>query len=238
MLDTLLHSIAAAVFQPTAVSQSTPAVIAVAVAVAALLVIPRGVWTYSGLVVTVIHELGHGFAGLLTGRRVVGIRISADHAGLTTSKGTRASAPFSTFFGYPAPAIYGACLVIAAIFGRGGTALGVSLAILLISLVFMRGALTCATVVVTLLAGLAVLAWCPGEWLTGIIGGIGVYVLIGSLRGFSNVLRAHLRGRTGDSDAALLGQTTGVPAVIWLFFMAVVIAGSFAAAGWAVSTIL
>lgn len=234
----ILERICAASLQPTPVDESAAFAVGLAAVVAALLVLPRAVWAYSGLVVTVVHELGHGLAGLLTGRRVVGIRISGDHAGLTTSTGTRASAPFSTFFGYPAPAIYGAALVAAALWGRAGSALALSLLVLVVSLVFMRGALTWLTVLIVLALGIGALGWLPGAWLSSVVGGVGAYFLVGSLRGFGNVLRAHARGRTGDSDAALMARATGVPAAVWLLLMALVIAACIAAAGWAFASIV
>ena len=231
-----LHSVFDTVIAKTSVDASSLVVVGIAAAIALVLVVPRAVWAYSGLVVTVVHELGHGLAGLLIGRRVLGIRISADHAGLTTTKGTGASAPFSTFFGYPAPAMFGAALVAASLWGRAGTALGVSLLLLLVSLVFFRGALTWVTALICLAGGIGLLGWTPGKWLSGVVGGIGAYFLLGSLRGFGNVLRAHATGRTDASDAAILARSTRVPAGVWLFLMALVIAASFAAAAWAITT--
>ena len=54
---------------------------------AAALSIPNATWRYFGLFSTVVHELGHAFAALMTGRRVTGIRLNFDHSGLTTSFG-------------------------------------------------------------------------------------------------------------------------------------------------------
>ena len=88
---------------PTGLPDSPQLLVGTALALALLLVVPGAVWRLTGIVVTIVHELGHGCAGLLTGRRAVAIRLSPDHSGLTTSHGRAASVPWTTFWGYPAP---------------------------------------------------------------------------------------------------------------------------------------
>ena len=46
---------------------------------AAGLCLPRRIWRWFGLVVTVVHELGHALAELVVGRRVMKIRIEGEH---------------------------------------------------------------------------------------------------------------------------------------------------------------
>ncbi|WP_291280250.1 M50 family metallopeptidase [Galactobacter sp.] len=211
---------------------------AIALILAAALVFVPGVWRFSGLVVTVVHELGHGFAGLLRGRRSVAISVRTDHSGQTVSRGTAGSAPFSTFCGYPAPAIYGLLLVWAALSQRAGLALVISGALLLVSLIFMRGWLAwlLSIAVVALSAWLAL--YTPDEWLGYVVGGIGIFFLLGALRGFGNLTRAHARGDRTQSDAAVLASITRAPAGLWLFLMGVVILGCLAAAAWLLWTTL
>ena len=99
-----------------------------------------------GLVVTVVHELGHALAGLTTGRRVLRIRIEADHSGVTHTFGTSASAVWSTFWGYPFPAVVGAVWAAGAGAGRWPLVAAASAAVLVISLIVMRGWLSwCVT---------------------------------------------------------------------------------------------
>ncbi|MGO2634004.1 MAG: M50 family metallopeptidase [Galactobacter sp.] len=205
---------------------------AITLLVAAALVFVPGAWRFSGLVVTVVHELGHGFAGLLRGRRSVAISVRSDHSGQTVSRGTAGSAPFSTFCGYPAPALYGLLLVWAALEQRAGLALVISGAVLLVSLIFMRGWLAwlLSIAVVALSAWLALFT--PDEWLGYVVCGLGVFFLLGGLRGFGNLTRAHTRGDRSQSDAAILASITRAPAGVWLFLMGVVILGCAATAGW------
>ena len=50
-------------------------------ACAVVLSIPRITWRWFGLYVTFVHELGHAYAALMTGRFVHGLRIGLDHSG-------------------------------------------------------------------------------------------------------------------------------------------------------------
>lgn len=63
--------------------------LAVIVLVAVVLTVPRRSWRIFGLFVTVVHELGHAAAALLTLQRVTGITLRLDHSGTTTSLGRR-----------------------------------------------------------------------------------------------------------------------------------------------------
>jgi hypothetical protein len=200
--------------------------------VAAVLVFLPGIWRFSGLVVTVVHELGHGFAGLLRGRRSVAISVRSDHSGQTMSRGTAQSAPFSTFCGYPAPAVYGLLLVWAALEQRAGLALVISGALLLVSLIFMRGWLAWALSLAVVALSAVLALYTPDAWLGYVVGGIGVFFLLGALRGFGNLTGAHARGDRSQSDAAILASITRAPAGVWLFLMGVVILACEAGAAW------
>lgn len=210
----------------------------VALLVACALVFAPRIWRVTGLAVTVVHELGHGFTGLLRGRRAVAISISADHSGLTRSKGTAGSAPFSTFWGYPAPAIYGLLLVVASLYRHAGLALVVSGALLLVSLIFMRGWLAWALSIAVVLLAAVLAVVVPAEALGYVVAGIGLFFLAGALRGFGNLLAAHARGDRASSDAAIMARGTGAPAWLWLILMGLVILVCVAGALWLLWSIL
>lgn len=196
-------------------------------AVAALaLSLPRATWRWFGLVVTVVHELGHALAGLITGRRVMTIRIEADHSGVTHSMGRGASAMWSTFWGYPFPAVIGAGWTAAVGAGYWPLAAVLSAVVLVVSLVVLRGWLSWFVTTTTAVL-LLVLAWqevAIGRWF---MLAVGAALWVGAVRAWVNLTRQHLRaGRRGlaNSDATLLAEGTGVAAVLWLLLFLGVIA--------------
>lgn len=217
---------------PTGLPDSPQLLVGTALALALLLVVPGAVWRLTGIVVTIVHELGHGFAGLLTGRRAVAIRLSPDHSGLTTSHGRAASVPWTTFWGYPAPAVLGAALVMSGLAGRGATALLVCAAVLAVSLVFMRGILAWLAVPLTAAVLLGLLGFAPDPWLTSAAVGLGVFLVCGAVRALANLTRLHARGRTHGSDAAILARETRVPGAVWLTLMWLVALACAAGSGW------
>lgn len=195
--------------------------------------VPRASWRFFGLFVTVVHELGHAFAALMTGQIIKGIHLRFDQSGAmhSLSRGTAGTA-WSGFWGYPAPAVVGAALVWAAPNGFSALALSISAILFLLTLLFIRNvqgvviALACA-------AASELLVWyAPPEFLGHLTMGIGIALLVGAVRDWLNVLGVHTRRRQqlGTSDAFILSRRTGVPAVVWLAGFALVIAGSALAA--------
>src|SRR4249920_464560 len=95
-----------------------PVVVVVAAVIAGALVLPRAIWPYTRMLVTITHEGAHGVAAFLTGRRLRGIRLHSDTSGLTVSSG-RASGPGMVTMllaGYLGPGVVGmfaAALLIA-----------------------------------------------------------------------------------------------------------------------------
>lgn len=209
------------------------------------LCLPRGTWRWFGLVVTVVHELGHALAGLVAGRRVMTIRIEADHSGVTHTFGTGPTAAWSTFWGYPFPAVVGALWAGAVGAGLWPLAAVVSAAVLIASLIVMRGWLSWAVTGSTA-ALLALLAWtdaAPGRWL---LLAAGTALWIGSLRVWWLLARRHVGGALSrrtqrdhpqglPSDAVALARATGVPAILWIAaFLAVILAsGALVLLSWA-----
>lgn len=196
---------------------------------AALLCIPRVTWQFFGLFITLVHELGHAFAALLTGRVLSGIRVHRNQSGTTHSSGRGGfSGVFSGFFGYPAPAIVGAALVWCVFSGYTAIALVVGGVITVLTLIFIRNLFGVLVVLVS--AAVSVLLWL---YATPDVQGyallvIGTALLVGGTRAYFNVVSVHTSRRTElrSSDAYLLYQRTRVPSPVWLFLFAVVIAAS------------
>jgi hypothetical protein len=211
-----------------------PMVVALIVLGAVALSIPKVTWRYFGLFVTVVHELGHAFAGLMTGRVITGIKLNKDQSGTTHSIGRPGlGAVWSGFWGYPAPAVVGAALVWAAINGWSSAALSAGTIVLVLTLLFIRNfygvliMLGCA-------AASWVLAWyAPGVLLGYITLSLGIALLVGGIRDWLNVVSVHFvrRNELASSDAYILFRQTMVPSPVWLlgFGGVVVYAALFAA---------
>lgn len=202
----------------------TPGLVAI-VLVAVVLSVPRRSWRFFGLFVTVVHELGHAAAALLTLQRVTGITLRLDHSGTTTSmvrRGWRAA--FTTFWGYPVPAVVGAVLVRCAAYGWASAALSVGALVMIAALVLIRNLQG-----VLILGGSAavslVLVWFGGAASAGhACLALGLALLVGSCRDWVKVVRVHVRRRNlASSDAYLLQGSTRLPSPLWLGLFALAI---------------
>ena len=197
--------------------------------VAALLSIPRVTWQWFGLFATLVHELGHAIAAILSGRVVKGIRIRRDHSGdaMSTGRGGFATV-LSGVFGYPAPAIVGAAQLWSVFNGYTAAALLIGGVVLVLTVLVIRNAF--GIVVVLASAGVAALLW---FYATPEVQGyallvLGVALLVGSVRGLLTVISVHTsrRDQLRTSDAYLLYKRTHVPSPVWLAVFAVLIGGS------------
>jgi hypothetical protein len=208
-------------------------VVILVLAAAAALSIPRLTWQYFGVFTTLVHELGHAFAALLTGRRLTGIRIHRNHGGSAESLGRGGfSAVFSGFFGYPTPAMVGAALLWCVFNGYTATALLVGTVIIVGTLLFIRNAFGLLAVVLSAVVSGLLWYFAPADVQAYALLVIGCALLVGAVRAFFGVVAVHTRRRTAlsTSDAYLLYRRTHVPSPVWLFLFAVVIAGSLAIA--------
>lgn len=220
----------AAGFQHGTPLDASGTVLALILAAAIAVSVPRATWRYFGLFVTVVHELGHAFAALMTGQLVKGIHLRFDHSGTmySVSRG-RASGAWSGFWGYPAPAAVGAALVWAALNGWSGFALSVSAVLFLITLLFIRN-FQGAVIAVACAAAASLLVWyAPAIFVGWFTLAIGIALLVGSVRDWLNVLSVHTRRRNelASSDAFILSRRTGIPSALWLTGFAVVIGASW-----------
>ena len=204
---------------------STPVLLAIVLG-AAVLSIPRLTWQWFGLFTTLVHELGHAVAALLTGRVVHGIRIRRNHSGEALSSGAGGfGITVSGVFGYPAPAIVGAAQLWSVLNGYTAIALFAGGIVLVLTLVVIRNLF--GVLVVAASAGVSALLWfyaTPDQQGYALLV-IGVALLVGSVRGLGTVIGVHVRRRDQlqTSDAYLLYRRTGVPSPVWLALFAVII---------------
>ncbi|TXN31940.1 M50 family metallopeptidase [Lacisediminihabitans profunda] len=218
----------AALFARTApVPISPPLLLGILVAAAALS-IPRATWQYFGLFTTLVHELGHALAAVLSGRVVHGIRIRRNHSGDALSSGRGAfGTVVSGVLGYPAPAIVGAAQLLSVFNGYTAIALVAGGVVLLLTLLVIRNLF--GTLVVLASAAVSAALWVyatPAVQSYALLV-LGVALLVGSVRGLVTVIGVHVRrrGQLQTSDAYLLYRRTGVPSVVWLAIFAALIGG-------------
>ncbi len=171
------------------------------------------VWRVVRIVVTLVHELGHAFVGVLGGRRFTGFVLRGDMSGhaVTHGRATGTARVVSTWAGYPAPAVVGAVMVQLAAAGWAAPLLALLLVLLVVSLVRVRSALT-ALVVVLAVAGTGTLWWWGTAPLQAeVLVGLGAVLVAGSWRH----LAAVLRDRSRQSDPGVLADLTRVPRLLW-----------------------
>ncbi|MDR6636780.1 M50 family metallopeptidase [Paenarthrobacter nitroguajacolicus] len=200
-----------------------------------VLSIPRPTWRWFGLYVTFVHELGHAYAALMTGRFVHGLRIGLDHSGRLVSSGRSSfGAAWSGFWGYPAPALVGLCLIAACAAGRSGAAMSVGALILLISLVFLRNLTGILVALFSAAFAQVLILFAAPTTVNYVVLALGVALSVGGVRDLFKLVGVHTkrRERLAASDAFILGRTTGVPAYVWLAGFTVVVAGCSLAAAW------
>jgi hypothetical protein len=204
--------------------------LAVVVLLAVALSLPRATWRYFGLLATVTHELGHAFAALMTGQRVGGIRLSLDHSGTTTTFSRRPlAAVWSTFWGYPVPAVVGAAMVWSGFTGWGPAAMSVGTLILLASFLFIRNGAGLMITAAAVLAAVLLVLTVPPEFNGHIMIVLGLALLVAAVRDLGKLATVHLkrRDRLATSDAYLLSRATRVPAFVWIVLFAAVVGAAW-----------
>lgn len=188
------------------------------VSVAIIVIAP--VWRVARLGVTFVHELGHAAVGILCGRQFTGFVLRQDASGHAVTRGrTRGlGRVLTTWGGYPAPAVVGAGLVVAALRGWAAPVLTVALLVTVLALVRVRSVLT-AVVTVGVLAGLGALWWLRADdWQGWVLLVVGATLVVGAWRH----LGAVLADRSSTSDPAVLAALTRVPALLWNLSFALV----------------
>lgn len=209
----------------------SPSIMLIIVGTAALLSIPRATWRIFGLFTTLVHELGHAVAAMLTGRVVRGIRIRRNHSGEALSSG-KGRAVISGLMGYPAPAIVGAGQLWAVFSGYPSIALAAGGVVLLLTLLVIRNLFGVLVVLVSI--GITAALWflAPADIQAYALLVVGIALLVGSVRGLLTVIAVHTHRRESlnTSDAYLLFRRTGVPSPVWLLIFTLIIAACWAGA--------
>jgi hypothetical protein len=192
---------------------------------------PR-VWPATRTVVTIVHEGGHALVALAAGRRLAGVRLYRDTAGVTMSAG-KTSGPgivATAAAGYPAPSLLG--LGAAALLAAGHVTgmLLLSLVLLAGLAIAIRNAYGMLAVLVTWAAVAAVGLLASATVQAGFGYAMTWFLLLGGVRPVLELQRRRRHGQGQGSDADQLARLTRVPGTLW-----VVIFGLLALAALAVS---
>ncbi len=219
------------------VSQAVPApglgmVLATAVLALAATGVPA-LWRWTRHLVTVAHEGAHGVAALLSGRRLAGIRLHSDSSGLTVSAG-RSTGPgmvATAAAGYVGPALVGLGSAFLVSRGHALGTLWLLLALLVWLLLQIRSFFGLWFVLAAGGVLFCVTWWAAVAVQTTVAYTVTWFLLLGAPRTVVELQRGRRGRRDRSSDAAVLARLTGVPALVWVGFFAVVTLGCLVLGG-------
>ncbi len=196
--------------------------LALVAAVAIVLVSVGPFWRVVRLGVTLVHELGHAFMGLLCGRRFTGLVLRSDMSGhaVTSGRPSGMGIVLTTWAGYPAPALVAVGMTAAVAHGWAAPLLTVMIVAVVTALPRVRSLLTGAVLVVVLSLLGAGWWWRRDAVQAYAALSVALVLLIGAWRHILAVAGSRDRG----SDPAVLARLTSVPRVLWLAVYGVVAA--------------
>ena len=194
-----------------------PVVIALAAAIATALVLPRAIWPYTRMLVTITHEGAHGVAAFVTGRRLQGIRLHSDTSGLTVSSGRPTGPGMVTMLlaGYLGPAVVALGAVGLLIAGYSLGLLWLFVILLALMLLQIRNFYGFVIVVGCALVLILVSWYLPAAMQSGIAYVLTWTLLLAAPKPVLELMRQRRRQRTPQSDVDQLGRLTHVPASLW-----------------------
>jgi hypothetical protein len=203
-------------------------VVALTALLAAALVWVPAAWGVTRHVVTIAHEAAHGFAALLSGRKLHGIRLHSDTSGLTVSAG-RAKGPgmiLTAASGYVGPGLLG---LGAAAMLADQRALGLLwglLILLALLLIQVRNWFGLWSILFSAAVVFGVSWWLTPQTQSAFAYLLTWFLLLAAPRPVLELQT--LRRRTGarTSDADQLARLTMVPAIAWVGFFLVVTVGA------------
>ena len=165
------------------------------------------------MVVTIAHEGGHALVAVLVGRGLTGIRLHPDTSGVTVSTGARRGPGLVVTFlaGYPAPSLLGLGGAVLVAAEDSELLLWVALALLVVTLVFIRNGYGVFAVLGTGALVGVVAGWAPPRVQDGFAAALCWFLVFGGLRA-TRELRPR---RGGASDADMLARLTHVPGGMW-----------------------
>lgn len=213
--------------------EGRPLVVTVLLAAVAIVVDP--LWRLLRVAITLVHELGHAFVGVLVGRRFTGFVVRGDMSGhaVTVGPARGVGRVVTTWAGYPMPALVGTAMIVLAESGWGAALLTGVLVMLVLATTRIRSVLT-LVVVAAALAAVGSLWWWRDDVLQAhVLVAAGIVLIVGGWRHLAALAGPGRRDRT--SDPAVLAQLTHVPRVLWVVSFVLVMGGASATAVGALS---
>ena len=207
-------------------------VVAFTAFVAAALVWVPAAWGVTRHVVTIAHEAAHGFAALLSGRKLHGIRLHSDTSGLTVSAG-RPTGPgmvMTAAAGYVGPGLLGLGAAAMLAHHRAVGLLWALLILLALLLIQVRNWFGLWSILVSAAVVFAVSWWLQPQMQSAFAYILTWFLLLAAPRPVLE-LQAHRREARADierSDADQLSRLTKVPAIVWVGFFLLVTVGALA----------
>ena len=182
------------------------------------------------LLVVFVHECGHALAAVLTGGEVRGLVIRSDLSGRTVTRGGIGFLILQA--GYLASAVFGAVLVVAAARPRTARNSLLVLAVLTAgcALAFAQPVIGITMLFTLLLASL--FGWASFHAPDGAVRWGLIYLAsVSALYAIVDIREdlLHWSG-SGRTDAVLLAERTGIPALVWGGFWALLAVGMIGAA--------
>jgi len=213
-------------------------VVAVTAVLAVLLVWAPGAWPVTRHVVTIAHEAAHGFAALLSGRRLHGIRLHSDTSGLTVSAG-RTTGPgmvMTAAAGYVGPGLLGLGAAALLAHHRAVGLLWALLIMLALLLIQVRNWFGLWSVLLSAAAVFAVSWWLQPQLQSAFAYLLTWFLLLAAPRPVLELQTLRRRTSARSSDADQLARLTWVPAIAWVgFFLVVTVGSCVVGAGWMVA---
>ena len=213
-------------------------VVALAAVLAMLLVWVPGAWGITRHVVTIAHEAAHGFAALLSGRKLHGIRLHSDTSGLTVSAG-RTTGPgmiLTAAAGYVGPGLLGLGAAALLAQNRAVGLLWALLILLALLLIQVRNWFGLWSILFSAAVVFGVSWWLAPQVQSAFAYVLTWFLLLAAPRPVLELQT--LRRRTGarSSDADQLARLTHLPAIVWVGFFLVVTVGALGlGASWMVA---
>src|SRR4029078_1977674 len=192
-------------------------VIALTAVLAMLLVWAPGAWPVTRHVVTIAHEAAHGFAALLSGRRLHGIRLHSEPPGLTVSAG-RTTGPgmvMTAAAGYVGPGLLGLGAAALLAHHRAVGLLWALLIMLALLLIQVRNWFGLWSVLLSAAAVFAVSWWLQPQLQSAFAYLLTWFLLLAAPRPVLELQTLRRRTSARSSDADQLARLTWVPAIVW-----------------------